>query len=193
MRIKKTLLTVSVIAFVSLLSFLLWYRTRQSVFVSFYDDKTGIHLRWSDRVRSINLTENELSDGFILRLQKGPSEKRDLLIRLSYEQGLRSVTTLTRSDLIPLLMSNAERSLPQKFPDLAIESKRQFDLNGHKAGEVVFTYTGPAGAKIKRRLIIIDKDGNMAIYLAAEATDKDFADINKAYFDPTINSLRFNE
>lgn len=190
---KRTIIVLSIILGASLLVVggYLWL-SREPVPLKFSDQKTGLKLQYSPKLLSKPISEIDRKDNFFLRLENGPKEKTQLLIRASYEEGLTLLTTVTRSELIPLLMSNAQRRLSNTFPGLNIESTRQFEIStGQKAGEVIFTYDSPSKQRIKRRLFIIAKDNNTAIYIAAETTEKEFDGVNKVYFRPIIDSAHF--
>lgn len=126
----------------------------------------------------IRLSEGQLPDPFLISIRK--------------ESGLRLVTSLTRQDTIPMLLGNAENAYPQRFPEYHKESEWEFELTGKKAAELIFTYQGPSGERIKQRFLIIAYDGNTALYFAAQAKESDFDELNKKYIDRIFESLTFN-
>lgn len=114
-----------------------------------------------------------------------------LNVDLRVETGLRIVTSLTKQEMIPLLLGNADKTHPQRFSNYHKESERTFEHEGKKAAELYFTYIGPTGEKIKQRLWIIAYDPDTALYLAAQAKESDFDLLNRRYFDRIFNRLQF--
>lgn len=190
---KKILIITGIILAIiaSLGGFWVLQRNDKSKQIDFYDQKTSINFKYSEKLQSVDLKDEEKEDKFIVRLQNGPKEKSEILIRGSYEEGLRAVTTLAKTDLIPLLLSNAEKSLPLTFPEFELESKKETTIVNHKAGEVIFKYTGPTKKQVKRKLLIIDKDGSTAVYLAMETAADDYDHVNSTYFEPIVQSIHF--
>ncbi len=162
---------------------------KEPKFIDFHDQKTSLNFKYSEKLQTVQLKKEEKKDKFIVRLQNGSKEKSDLLIRVSYEEGLRTVTTLTKAELIPLLLSNAEKSLPQTFPEFQLETKREIEIANHESGEMIFTYTGPSKKQVKRRLLIVDKDGSTAIYIAMESATENYETVNSEYFEPLVQSV----
>lgn len=189
---KQLIILVGVIFLLSGGGFVYWYGNREKPVYSFVDAKSGLRLTFSQHLVSETLDERAKKDNFLLRLENGPKEKTDILIRVSYEEGLNVVSSVTKSEIIPLLLGNARKNLPKTFPEFVAESTREFTIgSGQKAGEIVFTYKGPAGQRIKRRLVVVSRDNNTAFYVAAETPEADFTRINKTYFEPIMSSLRF--
>lgn len=147
-----------------------------------------------DYHKKMNLTrvsEEEKKKGQIfIRLTEG-TILQPLLVSIRLEKGLRLVTSLTRQEMIPYLLNSVEGAHPQRFPEYTKESEREFELSGKKAAELLFTYTGPAGEKIKQRFLIVAYDGDTALYFAAQAKTSDFDSLNQRYFNRMFESLRF--
>jgi hypothetical protein len=61
---------------------------------------------------------------------------------------------------------------------------------GRKAAEVTFTYKKSiAGEMLKQRLLIVMKDDDVAIYVAAQAQEKEFDNLSARLFEPVFHSL----
>ena len=91
-----------------------------------------------------------------------------------------------------MLLGNSEKAFPARFPEFTKLSSNQFEIDSHKAGEVIFTYRAPAGSTTEQRFILIDKDGNTAIYLSFQSKASDFDALNERYFTPILDSLNLN-
>ncbi|MBI2645166.1 hypothetical protein HYW94_03285 [Candidatus Uhrbacteria bacterium] len=139
---------------------------------------------------SINLDDKKAKVLF-----RGEVKKEDhgtpLLIILRYEDGLRMPATVSHLEIIPMLMMNLERAYPGRFPDYKKKSEKKFEYRGKKAAEVDFTYTGPAGEMIKQRFLMVEYDGDTALYFSAQAREEDFEKLNKKYFNRMFSSIRF--
>lgn len=127
---------------------------------------------------------------FLFRASEGELTN-PLNVNLRAETGLRLPTSLTKQEMIPMLLGNIEAAYPQRFPDFKKESERTFEQAGKKAAELLFIYTGPAGESIKQRLFIIAYDGDTALYLAAQSKEADFDELNHKYFNRMFASLKF--
>lgn len=167
-------------------------QTTPKLTTSFQDSGTQLKLDYSSSLQAVQLTDTDKKDKYVLKLENKPiNEATPLLVRITYEDGLRAVVALTKSELIPMLMSNAESSAKKIFKSLTIESSRQFEVAGHKAGEVIFTYRGQTNQQVKRRLVMIARDDNLVLYLAAESETTEYTRLNTSYFEPLIQSIRF--
>jgi hypothetical protein len=192
MRHKQILLiTIALIAIVG--GALIWLQLRgdrdsSTSTAAFTNEHSGLKGKYSKELSTTPLTESEKKDNLFLRLE---NSSKSVLIRFSYEEGLKPLTTITKTDLITTVLSNTEKLLPKTFPSLKIESKREFDLGGHRAAEVVFSYQKPGLDKAKRRLVMINKDDNLVVYVAAETDEASYNEVNDKYFTPLINSLSF--
>ncbi len=192
MRHKQILLiTIAIVAIAG--GALIWLQLRgnrdnSTSTVAFTNEHSGLKGKYSKDLSTTRLTESEKKENLFLRLE---NSNKSILIRFSYEEGLKPLTTITKTDLITTVLSNTEKSLPKTFPKLKIESKREFDLNGRRSAEIVFNYQKPGLDKAKRRLIMINKDDNLVVYVAAETDEASYGEINDNYFTPLINSLSF--
>lgn len=118
-------------------------------------------------------------------------DDQPLLVRLQKETGLRIVSSLTNIEFIDNLLRNTEKAYPLRFPEYSKLSEKKFDYKGKKAAELYFTYVGPAGEKIKQRVMIIEYDPDIALYLTAQAKETDFDKLNRKYFDRMFKNLEF--
>lgn len=157
---------------------------------AFQEPQTGLKLEYPAQLQKGELTQEDAKSKILLRMTQGEGEK-PLLITVRSETGLRTVTTLTKQELLPLLMSNSEKALPQRFKGYKKVSSRTFDLNGVKTGEIVFTYDGPGNISNQQRLIIYPKDDNTAVYIAMQAKEADYEQVNRETFESIVNSLKF--
>lgn len=192
---KKRLAVTVALALLLGISAALWLLkgTDEAPSITFNNEATGLTGQYSSDLEAMSISQQDIEDKFFLRLENRSATAGDeLLVRMSYETGLRPLVTLLKTKLIPLLLTNAEKALTTSFDDVKVESRRQYQINSKEAGEIVFTYRGKTGQKVKRRLIIINKDDDTSVNLAAESAEESFARIDDVYFSPLINSLRFN-
>jgi hypothetical protein len=157
---------------------------------AFQEPQTGLKLEHPAELQKAELTQEDAKSKILLRITQGEGEK-PLLITVRSETGLRVVATLTKQELLPLLMNNSEKALPQRFKGYKKVSSRTFDLNGVKAGEIIFTYDGPGNIPNQQRFIIYPKDDNTAVYVAMQAQAADFEEVNRDKFEPIAKSLKF--
>lgn len=113
------------------------------------------------------------------------------VVALSKEVSLRIAASLSRADIVPMLLRNIERAYPQRFPEYLKTSEKTFDYKGKKAAEIYFTYTSPANELIRQRMMIVGYDGDTALYFTAQARESDFSRLNKKYFDKMFSELDF--
>ena len=164
-----------------------WLEARPSL-QKFESAETGVSLQYDADLTDTTLTKQDKADKVILKLQNHASEP-GLLVSVRHEDGLRPISTITKQDLQTALLSNVSKTYPERFPEYRQLSTRNFDVNGKKASEVVFTYQNQ-GETIKQRFVFVIKNDDMAVYLSAQAKENDFASLNKKYFDPIFNSLQ---
>ncbi|MEK7460959.1 MAG: hypothetical protein AAB647_01950 [Patescibacteria group bacterium] len=186
---KKILIIVGLLVIVlggGATGFILWQKAQwQPVKL----DEVGVTFMAHKLLKPGQLTEDDKKSKILYRVTQNGD--KSLLITARYEDGLRLPTSLTRQELIPMLLTNIDKAYPQRFTGYKAVSTRNFDQNGHKAAELIFTYDGPAGEKVKQRFLIIDLDGNRALYLAAQAKEADFIALNKKYFNRLFGSFTF--
>lgn len=113
-------------------------------------------------------------------------------LNVRQETGLRIAVSLTKQEIIQMILGNSEKAFPQRFPEYKKVSERAFELNGKKAGEIYFTYKGPAGEVIKQRFLVVAKDDNTVYYFALQAKETDFNQANSTYFDRITSSFKLN-
>lgn len=139
--------------------------------------------------------ENQLPEAakgitFLFQATQG-TIKQPFLIDVRKETGLRLATSLTKQELLPMLVGNFEKGAPQRFVDYHKDKETSHEISAKKATELVFEYTGPAGERIRQQLLIIAYDGNTAVYFVAQAKAADFDMLNKKYFNRMFKSLKF--
>lgn len=137
------------------------------------------------------LSEQEKKDRYIVKLLPQLKNKYSLEVELRYEKRLRGVAALAHSDPLDMIMANTEQAFPQKYSGYKKVSEKDVTVNGKKGSEMVFTYTGRDGEKIKDRFLAILRDPDTAFYLLAQAKEKDFDAVNKKYFERIFQSIEF--
>jgi hypothetical protein len=153
-------------------------------------DDLGVHFLLHKSLTASQLSDEDKTNKIVFRINH-ETEERPFLMTFRYEDGLRLPTSLTHQDLIPMLLGNIDKAYPARFPGYQSLSTRQFEQTGHKAAEIIFTYQGPTGEKVKQRFLMLDIDGNRVLYVAAQAKEADFAAVNKKVFNRLFESLSF--
>lgn len=118
------------------------------------------------------LSEQNKKDRVLLRLQHSSSMELPLLVTFRYEDGIRKTANLLKREPLDIILDSIDKSYPQRFPDFQKIDQERLEISGRKAAEVTFTYKrNNAGEKLKQRMLVIMKNDDVAIYLAAQATE----------------------
>lgn len=153
------------------------------------DKTTGLSLRYKEPLSQSEVSSQDKKDKFIFRLT---STTPAMLVSVRYEDGLRAVTAVSRQELLPMLLTNADKSFPQRYSEYSKKQERQLEVAGKKAAELIFTYKGPNGDVAKQRLLIIAKDEDTAIYISAQTQEPKFSQLNDQYFESLFDSVTFD-
>src|SRR3712207_1757128 len=89
----------------------------------FQDKALGIQIKYPNSLRHVALSEQDTKDKVLLRLIE-PLGTPPLLVTLRYEQGLRPLSVVVKKETLEILLSNIERSYPQRFPGYQKLSER---------------------------------------------------------------------
>lgn len=185
-----SLMTIGMIFFLGAAAFGIWrYQERQ--WTTFVFDNPKFSFDYPQVLKLEPLPDEEQKSLKVLFRASQGELPDELNVNLRQETGLRLPLTLTKQEMISMLLSNAADSFPQRFPDFKKVAEREFAHAGKRAAELYFTYTGPAGEKIKQRLLIIAYDGDTALYFATQSKTSDFDELNRKYFDRMFESLGF--
>lgn len=168
----------------------LWYSQKSTGWHTFSDPATRVVFEYPPSLVSQPIREADLKDKIIFRASEQAGDT-PVLVTLRYEDGLRVLTNLVQRDLLDILVGNSDTMHPERFPGYQKISQQQFERHGKKASETIFTYRNPAGERIKQRLLIIVRDDDLAVYLAAQAREVDFDELSRRYFARMFQSLRF--
>ncbi len=153
------------------------------------DSLTGLSLRYIAPLQVEQLTEQDKKDKFVFRLT---SLDPAMLVSVRYEDGLRGVAAAARQSPLDLILGNAAKSLAQRYQGFQQLQQNKLTSNDRDAAEIIFTYTGPKGETAKQRLIIIIKDADTAVYIAAQTREDQFPELTTKYFDKLVSSITFN-
>jgi hypothetical protein len=157
---------------------------------AFAAPQAGVKLSFPNaNLVKLALSEEDKKDKLLLRLANRKGKEKELLVTVRYEDGLRPIATLTKQDLRDILAGNIAKSYPKRFPDFKLQDQRSFELDSHKAKEIIFTYKGPNGKRVKQRFMFVVRNDDMAVYIAAQSRENDYDRLNKEYFEPVIKSL----
>ena len=166
----------------------IYYFVTRPTYTTFVAPNPGVHLRYSSKLEQIPLTKADKQDKFLLRLKDSTGKADKMLITVRYEDGLHALA-IAKRNLRDMLLENASRIYPGRFPDYHELNRRSFTQHGHDAGELFFTYTGPNGQAIRQRFMVVTRNDDQAIYLSAQAQKNDFDRLNRAYFEDIATSL----
>ncbi len=159
---------------------------------TFNHAETQTKFSYKGTIKAEQLTDDDTAYHIIFRGSPGQGVKDQFLITLRYEEDIRQAAALAGIEPIQLILSNAGKAFPQRFPDYRQVSVRRLEQAGRTAAEVIFEYKGTTGEIIKQRLLIIMKDDDTAFYLAAQATAAEYATVEQEYFRPSFETLTFN-
>lgn len=158
--------------------------------VNFRDPTTNLSLDYPAELMLAELTNQDRQDKILLRLQQDTTNQPPLLITLRYEQGIKKAANLLRREPLDVILDSIDKSYPQRFPGYQPTSQRRLEVSGRKAAEVLFSYQkDPSAQRLKQRLLIIIKDDDTALYLAAQAQEPDFEKANSDVFEPIFQSV----
>ena len=154
--------------------------------VTFKDDTTGLSFQYSDFLAIQQLTDADKKDKFITRLISiDPAS----IVSIRYEEGLRSVTSISGQSLLDLLSGNIAKAYPNRYPGYKLLSEKSVVISSLTAKQIVFSYTGPSGEVAKQKLVILPKDGNTAFYISFQATETEFENLDTLYFTKILESI----
>jgi hypothetical protein len=159
----------------------------QPTYRTFTSQTTGTEIKHDAKLLPTKLSAQDKKDKIVLRLINS-EELPELLVTMRTEDGLRLLSVYAKQDLRSVIMQNISKAYPLRFPEYTQLSTRNFEVNGKKAGEVIFTYK-KGSELIKQRFVFIIKSDDEAIYLAAQSRNSDFDALNTTYFDKIFDSL----
>jgi len=151
------------------------------------DPTTGLTIDYrSDLEIAANSTPQE---GVLFNLAK--SDPR-MQITSWLEEG-DSIARLNILDkpLNQLMIYNAKKQINDIYSDVKITDEKLVTINGLEGGEVVFNYTSSGGIKTTQRLLVLVKDTDTVITIAAQAYQERYDEVNKDYFDQIMSSAKF--
>ncbi len=169
--------------------FFFWQEARTPIF---HDTATLLTIRYPIAVVRAGITDDDKRAKIIFRAtESGIEAATPFLITARYEDGLRKISSMLRYDILDILTDNVDKLFPGQYPKFEKIDEKRYSLNGKKAAEIVFSYLSPVGEEVKQRFVIVMRDEDMAMYMTAQAKEKDFESLNKKYFENIISSLRF--
>lgn len=196
-RKKSTIAAVCILLLLGLGAGLIWLTQNdplapnmQASRASIEDAATRLSIRYSEPLKPQHLTAQDKKDKFIFRLT---STNPAMLVSVRYEDGLRTVSTLAKQEPLELLLSNAAKAYPERYPNYKLLSERKLTIDDRSAAELTFTYHGPSGEVIKQRQLIVTKDETTAYYVSVQSTESNFDNLNKLYFASLLASPRFKD
>ena len=162
-------------------------------------EKDGLVL-YNDPHSGIRLT---YPDDMAIRISEDPSQTQGVTFTLNKDDPKVQVTSWSEQgesisklsvlgeSMSKLILSNVKKQLDSIYPEANIISEKLREVNGYKAGELVFTYRANDGSKAKQRMLVVVKNSDTAVTLAAQSREEDYDTVNKDYFERIIESVTF--
>lgn len=157
---------------------------------SFRSEAAGISLRYSPKFYKQSLSTEDERDKIVLRLTQTDKQQLPMQVAVRYEEGIRLPASITRQNPRDMLIRNIDKAYPDRFKNYKKVSSRSFSLDSRDAAEIIFTYSGPSGQRIRQRFVLLMRTDDKAVYISAQSKEVDFAKINKKYFDPLFASIQ---
>jgi hypothetical protein len=89
------------------------------------------------------------------------------------------------------MMQNVKKQIKGIYPEFKITDEKLVTINGFEGGELTFNYTSNGNIKTTQRLLVLIKDSDTAVTIAAQALEEQFDQVNKDYFEQIISSATF--
>lgn len=149
----------------------------------------SLSLRHATDLEAARLSEADVAEGLRLKLVPKTDVSQDLLITVRFEDGLESAANATGQPPLSIIADNARRTFPQRYPNFALISERNLEVNGKSAVELSFMYESPQGPQVQQTLTATMVTSDRAIYFTTQAKQADFARFSRDYFTPLIESI----
>lgn len=156
----------------------------------FTDKVTGLSFVYPESLARQVLTPQDTKDKVLFRATEAVGGL-PLLVTARYETGLRAAANVAKVKTLDLVLSGAEQNLPKRFPDYKKEDMHKFDRAGYEAAELIYSYTGPSGERVRQKLLLITKDPDTAAYITAQAREDDYSDLDSKVFSQIFESTKF--
>jgi len=190
---RSTIILIARLLILATIAGLFWYGWQRYAALQWLDhtiEPIALSFQYPPDWRLDELTDGDVAKKIWFRATEPPKDPLPLLATIGSEDGLRLAANISKQELVPMILANSERAFPQRHPEFAKVLTKQYELDGHKAGEVIFTYKNPAGSQTKQRFVVIDQDGNTALYLAFQSKASDFDALNKDTFQRLLDSIQ---
>lgn len=158
----------------------------------FYDPDIQVEFKYSsDLIGKRAYDEKDTADKIVYRIKNGEKVDTPILVTVKWEKGLRKVSSVLRYDILDILLDGADKAFAKQYIKYEKKSERKFDWQGRKAAEIEFEYLSPLGQFIRQRMMILMKDEDAAVYIAAQTRQKEYDAINKKYFEKIFKTVGF--
>lgn len=158
---------------------------------SYGDPASRAVVSYPASARAEELSGEDRNFKVVLRIREGEQDQEPYLVSMRYEEGLRAAANTTNRPPRDLILASAERALPQRFPEFSKVGEEKLELSGKEAAIITFTYKQPQGELIKQKLLILVRDDDTALYISAQAKERDWQELEQKYFARIFRSLRF--
>ena len=192
---KKTLLAVSVTLAVALgvgVTALVLRKTETAQSVTEVSlNEVGLEVQQPTQLKRAELSDKDKQGNVLLRLQESEANKVPVLITVRYEDGLKAIFAVTKQEPLEMLLTNLDKSYPDRFPGFTKISDRELTVGDKEAAEIVFDYQQPGQEKVRQRLLIVIKDSDTAVYVAGQLPADQYDQYNSTLLEPVFTSLKF--
>ena len=182
-------LIIAIVAFGLFVGGFWWLDNRPKPTTQLTIADLGLSIRHATDLEAANLSETDVEDSLRLKLVPKTDVDQGLLITVRFEDGLESASKATNQPALAVIAENARRSFPQRYPNFALISERNLEINGMSAVELNFMYDSPQGPRIQQALTALMVSGDRALYFTTQAKQPDFARFTQEYFTPLIESV----
>lgn len=167
-----------------------WYQNGRTV--GFFDQNLDISFRYSTKLAGEEtLSAQDKRDKIVYRIRSGDDVKKNLLVTVRYEEGLRKVAALQKQSIIDILLGNFDRTIAAEHIKYERQSQKKYTRSGHDAAEIEFTYLSPYGKFIQEKYLIIVRDDDSAVYVSAQGLKDDFKELTNDYFEKIFTTIAF--
>lgn len=137
------------------------------------------------------VTAADKKERIVFRATEVEGAAMPFLITARYEKGLRTVASVSKMEPVDIVLDGAERSLPRRFPEFHKMSSKKFEQHGDEAAELIYTYKGPSGDRIKQKLYVLINDGDLATYITVQAKESDFGQLDEKAFKHITQTIKY--
>ena len=135
------------------------------------------------------LTKKDRADNYIFRATNSATDSKKYLITIRSEAGIQKVANLTKQDVLEMLIANARKALPLRYPGFQLMGIEQAEVNSKKSAELTFTYKNN-GELLRQKMLMVLRDSDTVLYVSIQAKDSEFDNLYHNNLDTVVRSLK---